>query len=77
MANQHHVECINKVRTQLKSADSSIGWIKFKLAGSNGVTGQYIEYAQSVTKKDGTTRSVNKKSFVTHDYCPFCGEKYK
>lgn len=76
MAKKNHVECIDKVRSELKNADPSLGWVRFKLAGSNGITGQAIEYSQTIKKKDGTEKVVEKKSFVTHDYCPFCGGKY-
>ena len=75
--NSKHVDCINKVRQQLKAADSSIGWIRFGLAGDNGITGQAIEYSQTITKRDGTTKQITGKSYVAHDFCPFCGERYK
>lgn len=77
MSNRKHTNCIKKIRKQIKDADPSIGWIRFRLAGDNGITGQYIEYSQTTAKRDGTEKTVEKKSFITHDYCPFCGEKYK
>jgi len=76
MSNRKHVECIKKQREAIKSADPSVGWVRFKCAGDNGITGQYIEYSQTVKKRDGSEKVVEKKSFITHDYCPFCGEKY-
>jgi hypothetical protein len=77
MSNKKHVACINKVRTELKNADPSIGYIRFKLAGENGITGQYIEYSQAVEKRNGTIKQVEKKSFIAHSFCPFCGEAYE
>lgn len=76
MSNRKHVDCITKVRQQMKKDDPSLGWVKFILAGTNGVTGQAIQYSETVTKRDGTKKEVIKKSYVTHDFCPFCGEKF-
>lgn len=41
------------------------------------VTGQRIEVGYDHTKRDGTIQKKEYKSFVTHDYCPFCGKLYK
>lgn len=75
--NKTHVECFDNVRKQLKGADASVGYVRFKLVGVNGLSGQYIEYSQTIKKKDGTEKTVEKKSYVTHLYCPFCGKKFK
>lgn len=72
----NHEECWNKVRKQLKDADKSLGWVRFGLVGPKGQSGQVIEYSQTIIKKDGSEKTVQKKSFITHDFCPFCGKKF-
>lgn len=78
-------DCISKVRKQLKGADPTIGLVKFKLSTIKNLyiknaiekTGQEIEYSFTYTKKDGSKVEKTAKSFVSHDYCPFCGKKYE
>jgi len=40
------------------------------------VTGQGLELNYKYTKKNGESIMKNRKSYVAHDYCPFCGTKY-
>jgi Ni,Fe-hydrogenase III large subunit len=40
------------------------------------LTGQRIEIGYNHIKRDGTVQKKERKSFITHDYCPFCGKKY-
>jgi len=76
-------DCISKVRARLKE-NSNIGWVRFSLStivsmdGKDKInkTGQEIEYSYTHTKKNGEQVERTRKSFVTHTYCPFCGEKY-
>lgn len=42
-----------------------------------GKTGQRIEVKELKKKKDGTEYHKWRKSFIAHQYCPFCGEEYK
>ena len=83
--NKNH-DCISRVREELKAANPDmISWIRFDLSTikdmskKNGInmTGQRIEYAYNHKKKDGTVVEKTGKSFITHDYCPFCGKKYR
>lgn len=78
-------DCISKVRANLKAQSPDIGWIRFDLSTivsssdespQINKTGQRIEYSITKKKRDGTVVQKTEKSFVTHDYCPFCGEKY-
>lgn len=77
-------DCISKVRQQVKDADPTMGWVKFELStiknmnNYDGInkTGQAIRFSYTHTKRDGTTVEKTGKSFVTHNYCPFCGKKY-
>lgn len=41
------------------------------------VTGQRIEIGYDHVKRDGTIQKKERKSFVSHDFCPFCGKEYK
>jgi len=77
-------DCISKVRTELKEANPDLGWIRFELSTIVNTsqkeriekTGQAIVYSYEHTKKDGTKIQKTGKSFVSHSFCPFCGEKY-
>ena len=40
-------------------------------------TGQTIEVHYNHTLKNGEIREKHRKSFVAHQYCPFCGKKYE
>lgn len=79
-------DCLSRVRQELKDANPDmIGFIFFDLStikdmsNNSGIkmTGQGISYGYQHKKRDGTIVEKRGKSFVTHDYCPFCGEKYK
>jgi len=39
-------------------------------------TGQRIEISYNHVRKDGGVQRKYKKSFVSHNYCPFCGGAY-
>ena len=41
------------------------------------MTGQRITFNYTHTMRNGKQIEKTGKSFVTHDYCPFCGKKYK
>ncbi len=77
-------DCITKVREQLKNDAPEINWIRFDLSTIQNAsiknpinkTGQRIEYGYTHKKKDGSTVEKVGKSFVSHKYCPFCGEEY-
>lgn len=78
-------DCISKVRNELKNADPSLGYVKFDLDNiqdtslKNGIkmTGQRITFSYIHTMRNGKQVEKTGKSFVTHDYCPFCGKKYR
>lgn len=82
MNNDHN--CIEKTREQIIAADPSIQHVEFELARIGSLsgsakpykTGQSLYLHQQKVKKDGTVTQKRIKSFVSHDYCPFCGEKY-
>jgi len=77
--------CNAKVRKGLMTNNSSITHIYFDLSNiqdiskSNPVikTGQNIEVGYNHTMKNGEIRQKTRKSFVTHEFCPFCGKKYE
>jgi hypothetical protein len=39
-------------------------------------TGQRLAINYDHVLKNGEVRKKNRKSFITHNFCPFCGEKY-
>lgn len=41
------------------------------------LTGQRIEVVYNHVRRDGGVSRRTKKSFISHDFCPFCGTKYK
>ena len=77
--------CLDKVRKQIMKGDSTITHVYFKLANivtiggkteSVKKTGQAIDYGFIHTKKNGEKVEKSQSSFISHDYCPFCGKKY-
>lgn len=81
--NSNH-DCISKVRKELKNESPEMGWVKFDCSNVHNMndpdpiykTGQRFEYSYRHTKKDGTIIEKIGKSFISHDFCPFCGEEY-
>lgn len=77
-------DCLSKVREQIMKADPSVKWVRFNYgniqdtAAKNPTikTGQGIEVGFVKTKRDGSKVDKTEKSFITHDFCPFCGLKY-
>ena len=39
-------------------------------------TGQRVELDYWYTKKDGSKVKKTQKTFVSHNFCPFCGKSY-
>jgi len=75
--------CLAEVRQDLMNEDETIKSVRFdctniKRANRTGVpmTGQRIWYTYDHKKKDGNIVVKSVKTFVTHDFCPFCGLKY-
>ena len=66
--------------------DSTINYIRFDLSTcaeieegeivKQNLTGQRIDIGYNHTKRDGTIQKKERKSFITHDYCPWCGKEY-
>lgn len=64
--------------------EPEVQWVRFDLSTIRDIsrqdainkTGQKIELAYKHTKRDGTVITKTQKSFVTHSFCPFCGEEY-
>jgi hypothetical protein len=83
---KNHI-CIDKIRQDLIKRDPDTKSIYFELATiesiTNGVsnseykTGQAIEVAYEYQKRSGEVVIKHRKSFVTHIFCPFCGNKYE
>jgi hypothetical protein len=81
--------CVDKVRQELMTDDDTIYAIRFGLANvktfnnynKRGIskTGQYLTiFFKDKKDRNGNSKPVRpKKTFISHDYCPFCGKKYE
>jgi len=78
--------CIKTIRERFIQ-QSGIKYMKFDLddvrsyspegkqIGGNK-TGQRVFIGEEKLKKDGSKELKERKSFIAHTYCPFCGKKY-
>lgn len=70
--------CLDEVRKDLMSQDENISYILFDMSNIKNMsrpelgykTGQRLEVGYKNKKKVD-------KTFISHDYCPFCGKKYE
>lgn len=53
---------------------STIAPINYK--GSIQATAQAIEIMSEKKTRNGELKTVVRKSFVSHNFCPFCGKSY-
>lgn len=80
-------DCIGKARKELMNQDEDTQYIRFKWANIESFedskrvgetkTAQEIQVGYIYTHRDGSKTLKERKSFVTHIYCPFCGKKYE
>jgi len=80
-------DCLKNIRENIKINDDSITGVSFVLDNirtiNNGKfeglyrTGQALDIEYKYTKRDGAVIRKNRKSFVGHDFCPWCGVKYE
>lgn len=82
-----HKACIDRRREQIMTANPDVNYVRFdmdniKSTYENGYRNLFYKTGQRITigfdhkKKDGTVVGKEEKSFIAHDYCPFCGKKY-
>ena len=77
-------DCISKLTEQIKADNPDIVWVDVELSTIRNMnnkigvhkTAQPIKYSYKHEYKNGTVTEKTTKSFITHLYCPFCGEKY-
>lgn len=78
--------CLEKIRKNIISnenanyvrIDCSTIRVRFEQGKDmENVTGQRIEIGYNHVKRDGSIQKKQRKSFITHDFCPFCGAEYK
>ena len=83
----NHEKCIDKIRKAIMKEQTDINYIRFDLSNivswdennkrsKYNKTGQRIEVGFDYKKKDGTIVKKERKSFIAHTFCPFCGKKY-
>ncbi|HHT23140.1 MAG TPA: hypothetical protein GXZ87_07515 [Bacteroidales bacterium] len=74
--------CISEIRENIKKMEPNVAYVRFDLADVHSddcnvlMTGQRIDVGIKKKKRNGEEKIVNEKSFVAHNYCPFCGKKY-
>ncbi len=82
-----HARCLDKVRKQIMKASPELKYVRFDLSNiiswdENNKRSRYPKTGQRIVvgfdkkRKDGTVVSKEEKSFISHDYCPYCGKKY-
>lgn len=78
-------KCLDEIRNNIiknenanyVAIDCSTIRIRFENApDKENITGQRIEIGYNHTKRNGEVIKKHRKSFVTHDYCPWCGTKH-
>lgn len=82
---QHN--CIDKIRKRLMKEDKRLKFVRFDLSNlrtwernkivGEEITGQRIKLGFERKKKTGETVIKERNTFIGHDFCPFCGKKYK
>lgn len=76
--------CLNKIRQNIVNNTPNVIYAKLELSNIVNVfgdqekkkTGQALEIGYKYKKKDGRETTKHKKTYIIHDYCPFCGQKY-
>lgn len=77
-------ECLKQVRESVKE-DNKANYVQIDCSTITAYpksdpvqykTGQRISINYNHTKRNGEIIKKNRNSFVTHEYCPFCGIKY-
>jgi ribosome-associated protein YbcJ (S4-like RNA binding protein) len=58
-------------------AEFELSTIK-QIRSGNGIrmTGQSVHITEKYIKRNGEVTTRTRKTFVSHNYCPFCGKKY-
>jgi hypothetical protein len=79
-------KCLEKVRNNLIDSLNAnyirIDMSTISVTDENGkqikenITGQRIEVGYKYVRRDGGIQQKERKSFISHQFCPFCGVKY-
>lgn len=78
-------KCIEEVRSNLiknlkanyvRIDMSTISTTEAGKIVKENITGQRIEIGYNQVKRDGSIQRKERKSFISHEFCPFCGVKY-
>lgn len=77
--------CLQQIREDIMKADTSISAIVYdhsniinlKDREKPAKTGQGVTVFFTAVDKAGKRTAKTKKTFIVHEYCPFCGQKYE
>lgn len=77
--------CLDEIRKNI-IANQKANYVRIDLStiltkeegkpDKENLTGQNITIGYTHVKRDGGLQPKERKTFITHDYCPFCGVKY-
>lgn len=84
-------DCQSKIREEIKDDEAAatrgmiIKYVLFDMSNIKDMsgevkqkkTGQRLTIVYSFLNKKGETKEKNEKTFISHDFCPWCGVKYK
>jgi len=71
-------ECLKKVRDELMAQDENHEYIIIELSNIKNMSRPELGYktGQRLEVKYKDKKKLH-KTFISHDYCPFCGVKYE
>jgi len=71
-------KCIEVVRQELLSQDENIKYVIMDLSNIKNMSKPDLGYKTGQRITIGfTNKKKEEKTFIAHDYCPFCGIKYE
>ena len=79
-------KCLDEIRSYIIANTENANYVRIDLStirttidgktDKKDITGQRIEIGYKHTMRNGNVVQKERKSFVNHDFYPFCGTKY-